>query len=93
MAESLAAQADLFLVMNIGFSLFERAWTMRGMANLLMDMVENPQFVDDLFDAITEFNLALIARGVQFDVDAVMFGDDWGQQQGMIMGPALWRRT
>jgi uroporphyrinogen decarboxylase len=91
-APSLAAQGDLFPIMNIGFSLFERAWTMRGMANLLMDMIDHPQFVDDLFDAITEFNLALIARGVKFDVDAVMFGDDWGQQQGMIMGPTLWRR-
>ena len=23
--------------------------------------------------------------------DAMMFGDDWGQQRGLIMGPGLWR--
>jgi uroporphyrinogen decarboxylase len=25
-------------------------------------------------------------------VDSVHFGDDWGQQRGMLMGPKLWRR-
>ena len=90
--EFVAAHPHEFRVMDIGFSLFERAWTMRGMANLLMDMIAHPAFVDELLEAITEFNLALVRRGVKYDVDAVQFGDDWGQQQGMIMGPRLWRR-
>lgn len=90
--ERLGAFPDRFTVFSIGFSLFERAWTMRGMANLLMDMVENPGFVDELFEAITEFNLGLVRRALAFPVDAVYFGDDWGQQHGMIMGPKLWRR-
>ena len=25
-------------------------------------------------------------------MDGVRFGDDWGQQRGLIMGPALWRK-
>ena len=35
----LAAHKDRFRVYAIGFSLFERAWTMRGMEDLLVDMV------------------------------------------------------
>ena len=34
--------ADDFLVGAIGFSLFERAWTLRGMEQLLMDMIMDP---------------------------------------------------
>jgi uroporphyrinogen decarboxylase len=90
--QRVAAVTDQFVILNVDLSLFERAWTMRGMESLLMDMLEHPAFVDELLEAITEFNLAVIRRGAQFPIDGVHFGDDWGQQQGMIMGPQLWRR-
>lgn len=81
-----------FRLYCIGFSLFERAWTMRGMENLSVDFLENPQFVIDLFNAIADFNIALVRKAVQYDIDAVYFGDDWGQQHGLIMGPKIWRQ-
>ncbi len=82
---------DTFVVTNISFSLFERAWTLAGMETLLMAMVENPRFVHQLLDRLTEFNLRLIEHACTYDIDAMMFGDDWGQQHGLIMGPVLWR--
>jgi uroporphyrinogen decarboxylase len=88
----LERRGDRYVVCAIGFSLFERAWTLRGMVNLLMDMVEAPEFVDGLLDAICDHNVALVERAVKYDIDAVYFGDDWGQQHGLIMGPKLWRR-
>jgi len=39
---------DRFRVFEIGFSMYERAWTLRGMEELLMDFVSNPGFVHDL---------------------------------------------
>jgi uroporphyrinogen decarboxylase len=30
-------------------------------------------------------------QALAFDIDGMRFGDDWGQQRGLIMGPALWR--
>lgn len=83
---------DRFTVAEIGFSMFERAWTLRGMENLLMDMVLHPGFVEDLMDAILEYNLKVIDQMVQYPVDCIYFGDDWGQQRGLIMGPRFWRR-
>ncbi len=83
---------DRFTVAELGFSMFERAWTLRGMENLLMDMVLNPAFVDALLDRILEYNLQVIDQMVQYPVDCVYFGDDWGQQRGLIMGPRHWRR-
>ncbi len=81
-----------FCVINIGFSLFERAWSLRGMEQLMIDMLEAPSWVDELLDAITEFDLGLIDEVTKYDIDAVMFGDDWGQQRGLLFGPRLWRR-
>ena len=82
---------DRFLMPGIGFSLFERAWTMAGMENVLMGMAGNPRFVHALLDRITEFNLKVIEHACSYDVDGMSFGDDWGQQRGMLMGPRLWR--
>jgi len=76
----------------IGFSLFERAWTLRGMENLLMDMCINPEFVDDLLTMIADFNIAVVKKALEYDIDVVHFGDDWGQQHGLIMGPVMWKK-
>lgn len=78
--------------MNIGFSMFERAWSLRGMENLLMDMIDEPEFVDELLDTIADYNIKIIDIALEYDIDGVMFGDDWGQQCGLIMGPNYWRR-
>lgn len=85
------ANNDKFILCEIGFSLFERAWSMRGMENLLIDMKANPSFVHELLDAITDFNIRIIRNAVKYPIDGFFFGDDWGQQRGLIMGPILWR--
>jgi len=89
--EKLAAHPDLFTRFPIGFSLYERAWTMRGLEDLLMDMLARPEFVESLLDRIVEHNLVQISRALSFDVDCVHFGDDYGAQRGLIMGIEHWR--
>ena len=85
-----AHDSDRFCVFQIGFSLFERAWTLRGMENLLVDFIQNPSFVHELLGAIADYNVAVARRALRYDIDAVYFGDDWGQQAGLIMGPRIW---
>lgn len=87
----ITVKPDLFRVFQIGFSLFERAWTLRGMENLLMDFCLNPDFVHELLGKIVDFNLVQINKALSYDIDAVYFGDDWGQQRGLIMGYGLWK--
>jgi uroporphyrinogen decarboxylase len=81
-----------FRVFQIGFSLYERAWTLRGMQTLLMDFHDHPSFVDELLNTIADYDIAQIKEALAYDIDAVYFGDDWGQQRGLQMGPDLWRR-
>ncbi len=86
-----AKHPDRFRVYAVGFSLYERAWTLRGMQNLMMDFLDHPDFVRELFEAIVEWNIAQVGRALEHDIDCVYFGDDWGQQRGLQMGPAIWR--
>jgi uroporphyrinogen decarboxylase len=82
---------DRFRVFSIGFSLYERAWTLRGMENLMLDFHEHPRFVRELLRAIADYNIAQAREAMRYDIDAVYFGDDWGQQRGLQMGYALWK--
>jgi len=83
--------SEKFSMYIIGFSLFERAWTMRGMEDLLMDFIKYPDFTRELFQRISEYNLKVIEIVANYDIDCIFFGDDWGQQRGLIMGPKYWR--
>ena len=94
MDELSALSPDVFKMVNVGFTLYERAWSMRGIENLLADMMLDEDFVVDLFDKIVAYDIAcmdeVLKTGVQFD--AFYFGDDWGQQKGLVMRPELWRK-
>jgi len=89
--EQIATHKDQFVMADIGFSLFERAWTLAGMETILMGMAANPEFVHRFLDRIMDHNLQIIERACAYPIDAFRFGDDWGQQTGLIMGPRLWR--
>lgn len=90
--DKMARFPDRFRVFQIGFSLYERAWTLRGMEQLMLDFYDEPRFVDELLGCIADYNIAQVRRALDYDIDAVYFGDDWGQQRGLHMGPQLWRK-
>uniref|UniRef100_A0A7V4TIU1 Uroporphyrinogen decarboxylase (URO-D) domain-containing protein n=1 Tax=Candidatus Caldatribacterium saccharofermentans TaxID=1454753 RepID=A0A7V4TIU1_9BACT len=83
---------DTFKLLRETYTLFERAWSLRGMEEFLSDMIMHQDFVEDLLDAITSFHLEVIDRALDLGLDGVLFGDDWGWQGGLIMGPKLWRK-
>jgi len=91
-SRSIEATPDRFRVFMIGFSLYERAWTLRGMENLMMDFLENPAFVHELLDAICDYNITQVREALKHDFEAIYFGDDWGQQFGLQMGYPTWRK-
>ena len=88
--EKIERLPDRFRVYQLGFSLYERAWTLRGMEGLLMDFLDRPRFVRELLRVIADYNIAQVSRALEYDVDAVYFGDDWGQQRGLQMGSEIW---
>lgn len=89
--ERIAKFGDRYRLFCLGFSLFERAWTLRGLEDLYMDFIDNPDFVHELLNAITDYNIFQVKKALEYDIDAVYFGDDWGQQNGLLMGYDLWK--
>ena len=83
---------DTFKFGKIGLAYYERAWSLRGMENLLTDFVLEPAFVEELFEKIVHYNLKSIEAALDYDIDGFYFGDDYGQQTGLIMSPEIWRR-
>ena len=62
---AIAADAgEHFVVPNFGFALFERAWSLRGFDQLLMDFVDQPEWAEELLDRITEIQVKLARRFV-----------------------------
>lgn len=90
--KSLTLYPDRWNLWQVGFSLYERAWSLRGMENLMVDFYENPDFVHELFNGIVEYDIAVMTEALKrYEIDAFFFGDDWGMQTGLQMGLPLWR--
>jgi uroporphyrinogen decarboxylase len=94
-AAAAAIQADdgeHFVVPNLGFALFERAWSLRGFDTFLMDLATDVAFAEELLERITEIQLALIRRYLDLGMDGAYFGDDYGAQHKLLFSPRLWRK-
>jgi len=89
--KAIPAAKDNAILLSLGFALFERAWTLVGMEELLMYMLTDKDFVNHLLDEILQYNLGIIEHACSLDIDIFRFGDDWGHQRGLIMGIDLWR--
>jgi uroporphyrinogen decarboxylase len=86
-------RGEVFLFGKLGMCLFERAWSIRGMTQLLMDMAQQPEFVEELLDRILyEWNLPIIEQQLALGVDGFYFADDWGTKTGLMFSPGMWRR-
>jgi uroporphyrinogen decarboxylase len=80
-----------FSVPNFGFSLFERAWSLRGFENFLADTALDPTYAGELLDRVVDVQVARARRFVALGVDGGYFGDDYGGQQALLISPRAWR--
>jgi len=83
---------DYFIGADISGSLFEPAYHLRGMENLMIDMALENEEIDILLDRLTEFCIAVAGEAVKKGVDWVWLGDDLGSQISMLMSPDMWRK-
>ncbi len=80
-----------FVVPNMGWALFERAWSLRGFENTLLELALDPDYIGELLDRIVDIRLVLIERYLELGVDGGYFGDDYGAQASLLFSPATWR--
>jgi uroporphyrinogen decarboxylase len=87
-----AESRDSFTIASLGWGLFERSWNLRGFENILVDAIENPDFFEEVLDRLMHLYLAFVEYTAELPVDGIQFGDDWGDQRGVIIGPKRWRK-
>jgi uroporphyrinogen decarboxylase len=90
--EEMEADTSRFRMFRLTYALFERAWSLTGMEELLEAMLIDPAGVSALLDRVTEFQLRVLEAILPHDFEGVYLGDDWGTQRGLLMGPVLWRK-
>ena len=73
-------------------TIWERAWLIRGMEDLMVDMMMEDPKAELLFYRITELSCAAAALYAEAGVDMIALGDDIGMQTTPMMDPKLWYR-
>ena len=76
-------------------TVFIQTWYSRGLEQIMLDMLENPELAEAIIAKVVEFRVKHVTRileAVAGKADILQFADDYGSQNGLIMSPALWRK-
>lgn len=86
-----AIHGEGYAVMGGPGHIFERAWAVRGMEEMLVDFYDAPEVAHALCERIHQMNLVMVREFAGYGVDIMLFGDDVGTQTGMMFSPDVWR--
>lgn len=70
---------------------FEQMQFLRGTAELYMDLMIQPPAMMAFLEKLHEFYCELLDWWSRTHVDGLIFMDDWGTQQALLISPELWR--
>lgn len=73
-------------------TIFECAWGLRGLEQLLVDFILDPDLAEAVLDIPLHYHLEVAKRLVGMGVDMIWIGDDVGSQNGMMISPETWRK-
>ena len=89
--DEFCAGSEAFVLGKTWSRPFELIQFLRGPENLYMDLAERPAGLDRLIAKVHGFYKEEMELWGRTDVDALVFADDWGGQNGLLIAPALWR--
>ena len=92
--KSLFYDTDYALIAEPGDSIFERAWYLRGLENIFIDMFLNKSLVHALMRKITDFNLSKAEKFLDIIgnyVQVYFVGDDLASQYAPLMSLEMYR--
>lgn len=73
-------------------TIWETAWALRGLEQMLMDLVEDPDLANRILEIPYQYHLTAAKKLTELGVDMIWIGDDIGAQHGMLIAPEAWRR-
>lgn len=83
--------AEGIAVAGFAGSIFEQAWYLRGMENLLMDMLADKDMARALVERTAAFQKRCAVELARAGVDIILTGDDVAAQESLMMSKATWR--
>lgn len=72
-------------------SVFEQSWYVRGMEDLMMDLIAAPEVAHHFFERTAALQRHAAAEFARAGVDIVITGDDIAGQKGLLMSLETWR--
>lgn len=87
-----AYQSEYWIVGVTVTTIFETAWALRGLQQMLMDFVVDPDLADAVLEIPYQYHLAAARKLTELGVDMIWTGDDIGAQHAMLISPQHWRR-
>ncbi len=70
-------------------TLWEKAYILVGMQNLMEYFFSEPNYVREILRHIMEYDLAIARHYLAIGIEVAALGDDLGTQQGPLLGPAI----
>ena len=83
---------NLFRIINVSRGIYDLTWRIRGFEETMCDIATEEEFYGELVERITDLFVGMAEYLADVEADAFFFADDWGYQQGIIIGPEKWRR-
>jgi uroporphyrinogen decarboxylase len=90
--EGVRERAGERFLLASGISIYERVHFIRGLENTWADIHQEPERLGGLLDLLTEMNLYAIKRFAALGADGLIFCDDWGLQDRLMISPKSWRK-
>lgn len=69
---------------------FEFSHYLRGLDDLLVDYIEDPQFVHDVARIVIDYKIELAETAIDLGADAIVSGDDYAHRLAPMMSVAHW---
>jgi len=71
-------------------TIWETSWYLRGMENLMADMMTDDPIAEAILDKVTELAITRAEAFAKAGVDIIFLGDDIGMQKTILMSEALY---
>jgi len=75
---------------SVGCTVWETAWYLRGMENLMCDMMTEDPMAEILLDKVTETSIRRAECFARAGADSLFLGDDIGMQRAIMMSEGLY---
>ncbi len=76
---------------HLSYLVFERAWAVMGMDNMLMALATHPEETHEFLHGIATYTKRVFETYIEMGADVVSSSEDLGTQRALFMSPAMFR--